>query len=131
PLVTRGAAPAHRKPSPSPIGVRALAGKPYAAFSAPSHERFQGKPLVIVPAGPLCFLPFELLVGQDGKYLIEKHRIRYAPSLTALHHIHLWKQKRAQPEVPLFAVGDPLYGDDDRPAGKPQSKLWQRPLDLH
>src|SRR5476651_169818 len=34
---------------------------------------------------------------------------RYAPSLTALHFINLWKEKRAEPEVPLFAVGDPLY----------------------
>jgi CHAT domain-containing protein len=114
-----------------PARVKALAHETFDALLGPYQERLHGKHLVIVPGGPLCFLPFELLVEDDGKYLIEKHRIRYAPSLTALHHIGLWKQKRVQPEVPLFAVGDPVYEEKDRPAGK-QGQLWrQRRLDPH
>jgi CHAT domain-containing protein/tetratricopeptide (TPR) repeat protein len=96
-----------------PANVKALARQAFAALLGPCQQRLKGKALVIVPGGPLCFLPFGLLVCPDGKYLVEKHRIRYAPSLTTLHHIRLWKNapKRPQPEVPLFAVGDPDYGD--------------------
>jgi tetratricopeptide (TPR) repeat protein len=92
-----------------PARVKALARETFDALLGPCQERLKGKHLVIVPGGPLCFLPFGMLVGPDGKYVIEKHRIRYAPSLTALHFIRLWKDKRQQPEVPLFAVGDPVY----------------------
>jgi tetratricopeptide (TPR) repeat protein len=89
--------------------AKILARDPFDKLLGPCKERIKDKCLVIVPNGPLCSLPFELLVEEDSKYLVEKHRIRYAPSLTALHLINLWKQKRVNPEVPLFAVGDPLY----------------------
>jgi len=92
-----------------PLRVKAQGRQAFDALLGPCKERIKDRQLVIVPGGPLCFLPFELLVEEDGKYLVEKHRIRYAPSLTALHLIKLWKQKRAQPDMPLFAVGDPLY----------------------
>src|SRR4029077_17010255 len=92
-----------------PARTRLVGRQAFDALLGPCKERIKGKNLVIVPNGALCFLPFELLVEEDGKYLVEKHRVRYAPSLTALHLIHLWKQKRPNPETPLFAVGDPLY----------------------
>ncbi len=43
----------------------------------------QGKPLVIVPDGPLCDLPFALLTCQ-GKRLLDRAPIAYAPSLSLL-----------------------------------------------
>jgi CHAT domain-containing protein/tetratricopeptide (TPR) repeat protein len=93
-----------------PVRTRLLGRQAFDALLGPCKDRIKDKSLVIVPSGSLCFLPFELLVEEDGKYLVEKHRIRYAPSLTGLYFINLWKQKRANPEVPLFAVGDPVYG---------------------
>jgi CHAT domain-containing protein len=64
--------------------------------------------LVIVPAGPLCQITFEAL-RENGQFLIERHRIRYAPSLTALHLIRQWEEKRGKTTAPLWAVGDPQY----------------------
>jgi CHAT domain-containing protein len=92
-----------------PARVRALGRDAFDTILGPCKERLRGKHLVVVPDGPLCFLPLELLVGEDDKYLVESHRIRYAPSLTVLHLIGQWKQQRVPPDVSLFAVGDPLY----------------------
>jgi len=36
------------------------------------------------PSGKLNYVPLEVLTGRDGKYLIEKHRIKRVTSLTAL-----------------------------------------------
>lgn len=106
-----------------PARVKALGRDAFDAILGPCRERIEGKSLVIVPLDSLCQLPFELLVEEDGKYLVEKHRIRYTPSLTALHLIHLWKQKRAAPDVPLFAVGDPLYDTGENVAAAKFKRL--------
>jgi CHAT domain-containing protein len=63
-------------------------------------------------------LPFELLV-EDGRFLIETYRIRYAPSLTALHLVRLWERQRAKPDRPLWAVGDPVYDAQDNRLTEP------------
>jgi CHAT domain-containing protein len=58
-------------------------------------------------------VPFEALI-EDGRYLIENHRIRYAPSLTALHLVRLWEKTRPKPERPLWAMADPVYDKADK-----------------
>jgi CHAT domain-containing protein len=75
----------------------------------PIADKIQGKDLLIVPGEALCYLPFELLI-EDNKYLVENHRIRYAPSMTALHMLRLWQGQRGKPPAqPLYALGEPLY----------------------
>jgi CHAT domain-containing protein/tetratricopeptide (TPR) repeat protein len=96
-----------------PLKTRAVAARTYDLLLAPLKERLRGKDLVIVAGGPLAYLPFEVLV-EDGHYLIEQHRIRYAPSLTALHLVHLWEQTRPQPERQLWALADPVYDQADQ-----------------
>jgi tetratricopeptide (TPR) repeat protein len=101
-----------------PGEVRRLGADGYRLLVAPFADRIKGKDLVIVPAGGLCNLPFALLVeGADGlgggRYLVEEHRLRYAPSLTALHLIRQWAGRRAQPARPLWALGDPVYDPSD------------------
>jgi CHAT domain-containing protein/tetratricopeptide (TPR) repeat protein len=99
--------------------ARAVGAEAYELLLAPVKDRIRGKDLVIVPGGPLGHVPFEALV-EDGHYLIEKHRIRYAPSLTALHLVRLWEKTRAQPQRPLWAMADPVYDKkDERAEGKP------------
>jgi CHAT domain-containing protein/Tfp pilus assembly protein PilF len=93
--------------------VRAPAKQAYQLLLAPVKERIRGKDLVIVPGGPLAYVPFEALV-EDGRYLIESHRIRYAPSLTALHLVRLWEKTRPKPERPLWAIADPVYDKADQ-----------------
>ena len=92
---------------------RALGGQIHGMLLAPLADKIRDKDLVIVPGGTLCHFPFELIQEKnaDGemRYLIENHRVRYAPSLTVLHLVHLWKLKRAAPDQPLWALGDPIY----------------------
>jgi CHAT domain-containing protein len=77
-----------------------------------------------VADGHLCYVPFELLVEgaerpDGGHYLLEQHRLRYAPSLTALHLIARWEKGRArQPDQALWALGDPDYGTAETAASR-------------
>ena len=97
--------------------TREIGGQAYRMLLVPAAEFIRGKGLVIVPGGALGSLPFELLVepnpGEDGgRFLLEGHRIRYAPSLTALRIVGLWEQSRARPERPFWrrvtqSIGDP------------------------
>jgi CHAT domain-containing protein len=93
--------------------ARAAGAQAYDLLLAPVKGRIRGKDLVVVPGGPLAYVPFEALV-EDGHYLIEKHRIRYAPSLTALHLVRLWGKTRDKPLRPLWALADPVYDKGDK-----------------
>jgi CHAT domain-containing protein/tetratricopeptide (TPR) repeat protein len=97
----------------SQVRARAVGKQGYQLLLAPVKERIRGKDLVIVPGGPLAHVPFEALV-EDGHFLIEKHRIRYAPSLTALHLVRLWEKTRAKPERALWGMADPVYDKGDK-----------------
>jgi CHAT domain-containing protein/Tfp pilus assembly protein PilF len=101
-----------------PQKARAAGQQAYDLLLAPLKERLRGKDLPIVPGGPLGYLPFEALV-EDDRFLIENHRIRYAPSLTAVHLVRLWEKTRPDPQRPLWALADPVYDRaDKRVAGK-------------
>jgi tetratricopeptide (TPR) repeat protein/CHAT domain-containing protein len=103
--------------------VRELGCRAFQVLLAPVAEAIRGKALVIVPGGVLGLLPFELLVepaegakdaaAGDGRFLVEGHRIRYAPSITALHLVRQWDGTRKRPERLLWAVGDPVYQASD------------------
>jgi tetratricopeptide (TPR) repeat protein/CHAT domain-containing protein len=93
--------------------ARAVGKQAYDLLLASVKDRIRGKDLVIVPGGQLGYVPFEALV-EDGHYLIEKHRIRYAPSLTALHLVRLWEKTRPKPQRPLWAMADPVYDKADQ-----------------
>jgi CHAT domain-containing protein len=102
-----------------PGAARDRAALLYRQLLGPLEKRLAGKGLVIVPDGVLALLPFELLVaGQsedtDGQFLVERHRLRYAPSLSALHVSRQWLQARkALPDRPLWALADPVFDEKD------------------
>jgi tetratricopeptide (TPR) repeat protein len=99
--------------------ARELGARGYRMLLGPVADVIRGKALVVVPGGALGLLPFELLVESagrqtdDDRFLVEGHRIRYAPSLTALHLVLLWDRTRTRPEQPLWAIGDPVYQPTD------------------
>jgi CHAT domain-containing protein/tetratricopeptide (TPR) repeat protein len=103
--------------------VRELGARAYRMLLEPAAREIAGKDLVILPGGALGRLPFQLLVepaGADpgggarpGPYLVQQHRIRYAPSMTTLHLIRLWEPTRVRPSRPLWAIGDPVYRAND------------------
>ena len=63
--------------------------------------------ITIIPSGPLNYLPFEVLTGSDGKYLIESKAISYAPSVNSLQII-MDRKNNTIPGDKILAFGDPL-----------------------
>jgi len=70
--------------------------------------------LSVVPDGVLAYLPLEALPG--AKRMIERFRIRYAPSLSVVAALRAREKGRVRPEKALLAFADPAY-----PAGKDAS----------
>jgi CHAT domain-containing protein/Tfp pilus assembly protein PilF len=99
----------------------------YAKLIKPVEYFIAGKKsVVIVPHGPLCALPFEILVSSEShankrfwsakdqpSYLVEKYAFCYAPSLSMLSRVRTRKRIR-KPGWNLVAFGDAVYSDDDK-----------------
>ena len=56
----------------------------YEALIAPVEEALTKPEIVIIPDGPLFFVPFAALKDKSGHFLSETKRIRVGPSLTTL-----------------------------------------------
>ncbi len=88
--------------------VRTKAGGLYRKLLAPvqdmidSHER-----ILVLPHGALATLPFEALVDDSGKFLVETHVVTYSQSATlALEDAHA---KPAASKRAFVGIGDPVY----------------------
>jgi CHAT domain-containing protein/Flp pilus assembly protein TadD len=69
-----------------------------------------GKRLCIVPDKALHFLPFAALVDETGRYLVESHRLSYAPSASALVNcLRVARTKGPITREKIFAVGNPRF----------------------
>jgi CHAT domain-containing protein len=64
--------------------------------------------VVVVPDGILHYLPFEALLGQDGRFLLEEVAVSYAPSASVLAELQRSAPGRGSREV--FALGNPDFG---------------------
>jgi CHAT domain-containing protein len=86
----------------------------YKLLIKPIETQLEGKSnIIIVPDGPIWDLPFQALMDEKGKYLIEKAALSYAPSLTALREM----RKRASSKNPsenadLIAFGNPIVSNE-------------------
>jgi CHAT domain-containing protein len=90
--------------------VKAAAAALYKEILAPFDDLLaKRKNLVVIPHGALSSLPFEALVGKDGKFVVEGHDVSY--SLSATLGVELAKQKRAstEPRRAFVGMGDPVY----------------------
>jgi CHAT domain-containing protein/Tfp pilus assembly protein PilF len=97
------------------LGIRAPAHKLYDLLLKPAQSLLRGKSnLVIVPDDRLWELPFQALLDEGGRYLIERSAISYAPSLTVLREMRARSDKRRAEAAPstLLAFGNPLIGQD-------------------
>jgi CHAT domain-containing protein len=109
----------------------ALGRQLYQALVSPAEKQIRGKKhLIIVPDGPLYYLPFEALImpeSQDNanepqrladvRYLVKEFRVTYAPSAS----VWLTQRKKHGTQVatarfPLVAFGDPVYREADSAA---------------
>jgi CHAT domain-containing protein len=67
--------------------------------------------IIVVPDGPLHRLPFDALRASDGRYLLERYALGYAPSASAV--LTLQRRRTTPPGTPpvrLLAFGDPVLG---------------------
>jgi len=74
----------------------------------PSIGKESKSRLIIVPDGKLHLLPFDGLIDQNGRYVLESHVVTYAPSATVLH---LLRRARHTDEFAMsfLGVGDVIY----------------------
>jgi CHAT domain-containing protein len=105
------------------LGQRDLTFRPssrnlFQLLINPARAQLIGKDaLVIVPDGPLWNLPFQALLGDDNRYLLEEYAISYAPSLTVLREMTRIRQ-RSRPETrgptttTLLAMANPALGKE-------------------
>ena len=77
----------------------------------PLLPHITGKELIIVPHDVLHYLPFNALVGFDGRYLIEKYPIYYLSSASLLQFV---KEKRKAGGEKVLAFGNPDLGDTEK-----------------
>jgi CHAT domain-containing protein len=78
-----------------------------------------GQRLVIVPHGPLHYLPFQAL-RQDGKYLIETNPVSVAPSMSIAVQL---AQRSPRIDASITAFGNPRIEDKyDLPGAETEVK---------
>jgi CHAT domain-containing protein/tetratricopeptide (TPR) repeat protein len=97
------------------LGFRDSARNLYDLLLKPAQGALRGKTnLVIAPDDKLWELPFQALLTQDGRYVIERSAVSYVPSLTVLREM---KAKRNRPQAEpagysLLALGNPAVGKE-------------------
>src|SRR5262245_26663389 len=97
------------------LGIRASANKLYDLLLKPAQSLLSGKSsLVIVPDDRLWELPFQALLDERDRYLIERSAVSYAPWLTVLREMRARSDKRRaeSSSSTLLALGNPLIGQE-------------------
>ena len=94
----------------------------------PIPEHVGEKKLVIVPDGKLHLLPFDALIGADGRRVLASHVVSYAPSATVLKLLR--EREPRTPDLSLLAVGDVRYQSDPEPALVAQENTTRGVFDI-
>jgi len=81
--------------------------------------------LVIVPSGPLYYLPFQALLRvsenrEERQRLIERYTLSYTPSLVTLKYTQ--QQRTSLDDVSFLALADPSSGDPRLPEAQTESR---------
>jgi CHAT domain-containing protein len=93
------------------LGFRTSAAKLYELLLAPAQAQLRGRnDVVIAPDSNLWDLPFQALVNNNGRFLIEDAAISYAPSLTVLREMTKRRLNQTATHAPttLLAFGNPV-----------------------
>jgi len=99
----------------------------YDLLLKPFEEQLDSyKNLLIVPDGPLAYLPFEAIRNGDS-YLIERFNIKYSPSVTSLS---LLKDPEKEQEMQLLAVAGSEVMNVDSETGRRISSYSALPSTL-
>ncbi|MDX2034228.1 MAG: CHAT domain-containing protein [Blastocatellia bacterium] len=97
------------------VKLRGQSRRLYQKLFQPLEPHLAGaRKLIIVPDGPLSYLPFEMLAGDPKRaastapYLVERFSMSYAPSASALAALRSMRQHAAEAKG-VIAFGDPVY----------------------
>lgn len=102
------------------LGFRAFAVKLYDLLLKPAQAQLRNKStLVIAPDSSLWDLPFQALVNNSNRFMIEDASITYAPSLTVLREMTRRRLNQMATHTPptLLALGNPMLGDAAKRSG--------------
>jgi CHAT domain-containing protein/tetratricopeptide (TPR) repeat protein len=97
------------------LGYRATARQLYDLLLKPAQALLCGKTsLVIAPDDKLWELPFQALLADGDRYVIESSAVSYAPSLTVLREMKAERARRLTDPAAftLLAVGNPAVGQE-------------------
>jgi CHAT domain-containing protein/Tfp pilus assembly protein PilF len=76
----------------------------YSMMLAPAHDDLEGiDNICIIPDGFLWNLPFQALISEADRYVIQDFAVSYAPSLGVLREIAIRKSMVSQPSLLAFA----------------------------
>ncbi|HSD46203.1 MAG TPA: CHAT domain-containing protein, partial [Pyrinomonadaceae bacterium] len=95
------------------LGFRVSASKLYDLLLKPAQTQLRSKTnVVIAPDSNLWDLPFQALVNNNRRFVIEDASIAYAPSLTVLREMTKRRMNQAATRTPatLLAFGHPIAG---------------------
>jgi CHAT domain-containing protein len=97
------------------LGFRASARGLYQLLLKPAEAQLRGKTnLIIAPDDKLWDLPFQALLTQAGRYVLESSAVSYVPSLTVLREMKAQRNRRQAETVgpALLALGNPALGKE-------------------
>jgi CHAT domain-containing protein/Tfp pilus assembly protein PilF len=95
------------------LNFSASAHKLYDLLLKPAQALLRGRSsLVIAPDDRLWELPFQALLDEGDRYVIERSAVSYAPSLTVLREMRARRDKRRAEAASstLLAFGNPVIG---------------------
>jgi len=91
-------------------GFRESAARLHEILLGPAAELLRGTTRwIVVPDGPIWELPFQALVGEGGRYVLEDRAVSYAPSIAALREMRR-SRGRANPPRDLLVLANPALG---------------------
>lgn len=95
-------------------GYRMLSRELYESLIKPADKQLRGiKNLFIVPDGLLWTLPFQALITERDRYLIEEYAVSYAPSLSVLQEMNK-RARNSNTASSIIAFGNPVIGRDEK-----------------
>jgi CHAT domain-containing protein len=90
------------------LDYRVTAKALYDALLAPAAGALAGADRwILSPDGALWDVPFQALMDDRGRHVLETHAIGYAPSLSVLRELREKPASPGSPRVALLAVGNP------------------------
>lgn len=87
------------------------------------------KRLIIIPTGRLHYLPFEALIDNDNRFLVQSFDVSYAPSVSVLHNLQ--ERRSSSSAKNLVAFGDPVLVNSDFAPLKYSRDEVQKLIDLY